>query len=260
MLTRHPHGATFPPFPFGAEFAMSDQPRAFVAYCRVSTAQQGRSGLGLEAQQTAIRAFLRPTDKLLQPPYVEVESGRVSSRPKLETALARCRKTGATLLVAKLDRLSRNVVFLRTLINSGVDVAFCDLPHIPPGAMGRFLLTQMAAVAELEAGLISERTKAALAAAKARGKKLGGDRGYRPATPPDWHAGTKAAAEQRMQSADHAAHRVASAIEAARADLGDRASLHAIADHLTAAAVPTPRGGAWTATAVRRALARVEAA
>ncbi len=163
---------------------MSDQPRSFIAYCRVSTAQQGRSGLGLDAQLAAINGFVRQPDRLLQPPYVEVESGRLATRPKLAEALARCRKTGATLLVAKLDRLSRNVVFLRTLIDSGVDVAFCDLPHIPPGAMGRFLLTQMAAVAELEAGLVSERTKAALAAAKARGAKLGGDRGYRPLAPP----------------------------------------------------------------------------
>lgn len=238
---------------------MSDHPRSFVAYCRVSTAQQGRSGLGLDAQKAAIQGYLRPSDKLLQPPYVEVESGRVSARPKLGAALARCRKTGATLLVAKLDRLSRNVVFLRTLIDSDVDVAFCDLPHIPPGAMGRFLLTQMAAVAELEAGLVSERTKAALAAAKARGVKLGGDRGYRPAAPPDWQAGAKAAAEARTQAADHAAHRVASAIEAARAELGEAAGLHAIARHLTAAGVATPRGGAWTATAVRRALARIAA-
>lgn len=236
---------------------MSDQPRAYVAYCRVSTAQQGRSGLGLDAQRAAIQGFLRPSDRLLQPPYVEVESGRVAGRPKLAEALARCRKTGATLLVAKLDRLSRNVVFLRTLIDSGVDVAFADLPHIPPGAMGRFLLTQMAAVAELEAGLVSERTKAALAAAKARGVKLGGDRGYRPATPPDWAAGAKAAAEARMQVADHAAHRAIAAIEAARADLGADASLHALARHLTTQDVPTPRGGAWTATAVRRVLARV---
>jgi len=236
---------------------MSDQPRTFVAYCRVSTARQGRSGLGLEAQQAAIRDFLRAGDRLLQPPYVEVESGKVSARPKLTQALARCRKTGATLLVAKLDRLSRNVTFLRALIDSGVDVAFCDLPHVPPGAMGRFLLTQMASVAELEAGLISERTKAALAAAKARGVKLGGDRGYRPTIAPDWQAGTAAAAEARTQAADHAAHRLASVIEDARRDLGETASLHAVARYLTDHGIGTPRGGAWTATAVRRVLARI---
>jgi DNA invertase Pin-like site-specific DNA recombinase len=239
---------------------MSNRPRAFVAYCRVSTDKQGRSGLGLEAQQASIRAFLRPADRLLQPPYIEVESGRSSTRLKLTAALARCRKTGATLLVAKLDRLSRNVPFLRSLIDSSVDVAFCDLPHIPPGAMGRFLLTQMAAVAELESGLVSERTKAALAAAKARGTKLGGDRGYRPATPVDWRLGVKASIEARARGADHSAHRLAPALEAARRDLGADASLRAIARHLTETGVATPRGGAWTATAVRRATLRIAAA
>jgi DNA invertase Pin-like site-specific DNA recombinase len=234
-----------------------DQPRAYVAYCRVSTDKQGKSGLGLEAQKAVIDAFLRPQDRLLQPPYVEVESGRSVARPKLAEAMVRCRKTGACLLVAKLDRLSRNVPFLRSLIDGSVDVAFCDLPHIPPGAMGRFLLTQMAAVAELEAGLISERTKAALAAAKARGTKLGGDRGYRPAVPVDWRIGVKAAADARSRTADHAAHRLAPAIEAARQELGADASLHQIAAHLTAAGVQTPRGGAWTATAVRRAAMRI---
>lgn len=239
---------------------MPDQPRAFVAYCRVSTDKQGRSGLGLEAQQAAIRDYLRKGGRLLQPPYVEVESGRSAARPKLAEALARCRKTGATMLVAKLDRLSRNVPFLRSLIDSSVDVAFCDLPHVPPGAMGRFLLTQMAAVAELEAGLISERTKAALAAAKARGVKLGGDRGYRPAVPVDWRAGVKASTEARIRGADHAAHRLAPALEAARRALGADASLHAIARHLTETGVATPRGGAWTATAVHRATLRIAAA
>jgi DNA invertase Pin-like site-specific DNA recombinase len=244
------------PFPMG-EWRMSDQPRTFVAYCRVSTDKQGKSGLGLDAQRAAIDAFLRRGDRLLQPPYIEVESGRSVARPMLAEALQRCRKTGAALLVAKLDRLSRNVPFLRSLIDSSVDTVFCDLPNIPPGAMGRFLLTQMAAVAELEAGLISERTKAALAAAKARGTKLGGDRGYRPAVPVDWRAGVKAAIEARIRDADHAAHRLSPAIEAARRELGADASLHAIAGHLTVAGVPTPRGGAWTATAVRRASMRI---
>jgi DNA invertase Pin-like site-specific DNA recombinase len=217
----------------------------------VSTDKQGRSGLGLEAQEAAITAFLRPVDRLLKQPYTEVESGRSTKRPKLAEALARCRKTGATLLVAKLDRLSRNVVFLRTLIDSGVDVVFCDLPHIPPGAMGRFLLTQMAAVAELEAGLVSERTKAALAAAKARGVKLGGDRGYRPTSPPDWRAGAKAGAEARSRLADHAAHKVASAIEDARRELGDEQACtrspgtwkRTTSQPLAAVCGPPPRSG-----------------
>ena len=139
-------------------------------------------------------------------------------------------------------------------------MAFCDLPHVPPGAMGRFLLSQMALVAELEAGLVSERTKAALAAAKARGVKLGGDRGYRPTTPPDWASGAKASTEARVRAADHAAHRVESSINEVRMALGTDASLQAIARALTERGVPTARGGAWTATAVKRVLARTEGA
>src|SRR4029077_17092659 len=111
--------------------------------------------------------------------YVETESGKRPDRPKLTKALAHAKGIGATLVFAKLDRLTRNVDLLRSLVSSDVDLVFCDLPHVPPGAMGRFLLTQMASVAELEAGLISERTKAALAAAKARGVKLGNPNGAR---------------------------------------------------------------------------------
>jgi DNA invertase Pin-like site-specific DNA recombinase len=104
--------------------------------------------------------------------YVETESGRRSDRPQLAKALAHAKAIGATVVFAKLDRLTRNVDLLRSLVVSDVDLVFCDLPHVPLGAMGRFLLTQMASVAELEAGLISKRTKAALAAAKARGVRL----------------------------------------------------------------------------------------
>lgn len=229
--------------------------RSFVAYARVSTARQGRSGLGLEAQEATLRAFLRPEDRLLAPVYVEVESGKKSARPKLAEALDRCRKTGATLLVAKLDRLSRNVPFLRAILDGGVDVGFCDLPHVPPGAMGRFLLTQMAAVAELEAGLVGERTKAALAAAKARGVKLGGDRGYRPPAPPDATKGAEASAMARTQTADHAAHALLPVLEELRRE--GVTSLAGLAAGLNARGVATARGAEWTATGVRRVLARV---
>jgi DNA invertase Pin-like site-specific DNA recombinase len=242
---------------------MPDSPRTFVAYLRVSTDRQGKSGLGLEAQHTVINAYLRPGDRLIHPPFIEVESGRNNARPMLAEALAKCRKTGATLLVAKLDRLARNARFLLSVVEGSGEggVVFCDLPTVPAGPVGKFLLTQMAAVAELEAGLISQRTKSALAAAKARGQKLGGDRGYRGG----WaegiqQAATEAAADVRKQSADHAAHRTAGAIQAARAELGEGASLHAIAAHLTAKGIVTPRGnGAWTATGVRRALVRLAA-
>jgi DNA invertase Pin-like site-specific DNA recombinase len=111
--------------------------------------------------------------------YVETESGRRSDRPKLAAALSHAKAVGAKLVFAKLDRLTRNVDLLRSLVASDVDLVFRDLPSVPPGPMGKFLLTQMAAVAELEAGLIGERTKKALAAVKARGVKLGNPNGAR---------------------------------------------------------------------------------
>jgi DNA invertase Pin-like site-specific DNA recombinase len=109
--------------------------------------------------------------------YVETESGRKPQRPKLTAALAHAKAIGATVVIAKLDRLTRNVDVLRSLVASGAGLVFCDLPQIPDGAMGRFMLTQMASVAELEAGLISERTKAALRAARKR-IAIEGQRGH----------------------------------------------------------------------------------
>lgn len=238
------------------------QPRGqtFVAYARVSTQQQGRSGLGLEAQETAIRAFLKPGDRLLAPIYVEVESGRRADRPKLVEALARCRATGATLLVAKLDRLARNARFLLSVVEGTGEagVVFLDLPNLPAGPVGKFMLTQMAAVAELEAGLISQRTRAALTAAKARGVKLGAAKGTQPpATAESTRSGAQASAEVRGRAAAHHAHTVLPAIEELRTS--GAASLHALAAGLNTMGVPTPRGGEWTATAVRRVLVRTEA-
>lgn len=240
-----------------SNFMENGEGRTFVAYLRVSTDKQGKSGLGLEAQQAAISAFLRPIDRLLSPPFLEVESGRSAARPKLREAIARAQSTGAVLLVAKLDRLARNLPFLRSLIDGGVDVAFCDMPHIPPGATGRFLLSQMALVAELEAGLISERTKAALAAAKARGKKLGGDRGYRPPSAPDAKKGAKASAASRSMTANRAAFRASAVIQEIRQ--AGAVSLRQIAARLSERGIATPSGeGVWTATAVRRVMARAE--
>ena len=140
-----------------------------VAYYRVSTDRQGRSGLGLGAQREAVRSLIEASGGW--PPvaeFTETESGRRADRPQLAAALAACRVHRAVLVIAKLDRLARNQAFLMALIDSGVGVLFCDLPEIPAGAVGRFMLQQMAAVAELEAGLISERAKAALAAKVAR--------------------------------------------------------------------------------------------
>src|SRR5262245_8795599 len=144
----------------------------YVAYYRVSTDKQGQSGLGLEAQKAAVEQRLNGGRWQIVAEFIEVESGKRASRPQLDAAIATCKNRKARLIVAKLDRLSRNVFFLLKLIDAGVDVLFADLPDLN-GAMGKFVLITMANVAELEAGLVSERTKAALKAAKARGVKLG---------------------------------------------------------------------------------------
>lgn len=223
----------------------------YVAYCRVSTDKQGRSGLGLEAQQAAIQAHLRSSDTLLQPPYVEVESGKRSDRPQLMAAIERCRRTGATLLIAKLDRLARNVAFVSSLKESGVEFRACDFPDA-----NRLMVHILVAFAEHEAEMISQRTKAALKAAKARGKKLGGDRGYRPSAPPSADDVAKATAV-RQRKADHKAFAVLPVLE--RLQTEGVVSLNALAKRLNEMGHQTPRGGAWTATAVKRALARVAA-
>lgn len=212
----------------------------FIAYARVSTAKQGQSGLGLEAQQAAIEAYLKPGDELLVPTYVEVESGKRSDRPELAKALAHAKLTGATLLVAKLDRLARNTQFLLSILSSGVDVAFCDLPQVS-GAVGRFMVQQMASVAELEAGLTSERTKAALKAAKERGVKLGGFRGVKV----DPAQGLR----ERQRRAEAFAALVRPVI--AEAQVNGATSFRQIAAYLIGKGVQTRRGGPWDAAKVR---------
>src|SRR3954447_24064907 len=147
----------------------------FIAYYRVSTDKQGKSGLGLEAQRAAVTNYLNGGQWKIIAEFTEVESGRRSDRPQLDAALKAARLHRAAIVVSKVDRLTRSVAFLSRLLEANVDVRFADLPQIE-GPTGRFMLQQMAAVAELEAGLISTRTKAALAAAKARGQKLGGTR------------------------------------------------------------------------------------
>jgi DNA invertase Pin-like site-specific DNA recombinase len=144
----------------------------FVAYYRVSTQRQGRSGLGLEAQQNAVFNYLNGGDWRLVAEVTEVESGKRSDRPKLAEVLKLCRLHGATLIIAKLDRLARNVAFISNLTESGVEFHAVDFPQA-----NRLTVHILAAVAEHEAKVISERTKAALAAAKRRGVKLGGYRG-----------------------------------------------------------------------------------
>ena len=220
----------------------------FVSYLRVSTDKQGKSGLGLEAQREAVAGHLNGGNWTLIAEHVEVESGKQDSRPELAKALARCKLTGATLIVAKLDRLSRNQAFLMSVYEGTGEggVVFCDLPTIPAGPVGKFIVQQMAAVAELERGLISQRTKVALAASKARGRTLGG---YRGGPVVDHAKGTQAI----QATADGFAASVGPMIQAMHQN---GSSLRQIADSLTSDGVRTARGGRWTATAVKNVLDR----
>lgn len=217
----------------------------FVAYYRVSTVRQGKSGLGLEAQRQAVATYLNGGDWQIVGEFVEVESGRKSGRPELDKALAAARLHRCPVVVSKVDRLTRSVSFLSRLLDAEVDVRFADPPQIE-GATGRFLLQQMVAVAELEAGMISARTKAALAAAKKRGKKLGGDRGA-------VRAKAKAARAARAKARAGDIGPTIRELQAAGAT-----SLRAIAAGLSERGIPTALGkGKWSAQQVARVLQRL---
>lgn len=224
----------------------------FVSYLRVSTARQGRSGLGLEAQRAAVEAYLNGGRWKLIAELVEVESGKRNNRPKLAEALALCRAHRATLVVAKIDRLARNAAFLLSLRDAGVEFVACDMPDA-----NRMTVGILAVVAEHEREMISKRTKDALAAAKARGTKLGGFRGR--AGTPESAAKARAA---RAVKADTRAQDLEMMLK--RIDPRGAASLRTIADALNAEDVPTPSGtGSWTAIAVsrlRQRLVRTKAA
>jgi DNA invertase Pin-like site-specific DNA recombinase len=214
----------------------------FVSYYRVSTDKQGKSGLGLEAQKEAVQQRLDGGRWQIVGEFIEVESGTRASRPQLDGALAACKKHKAKLIVAKLDRLSRNVAFLLKLIDAGVEVLFGDLPELN-GAMGKFVLITMANVAELEAGLISERTKAALKAAKARGKKLG-----------------RHGAEVLAPKYQAEAHQRAAELEPViRQMQGKGFSMRRMATELNKQKVKTPRGGNWHPQTVKMVIQRLAA-
>ncbi|SNT56447.1 Site-specific DNA recombinase [Tardiphaga sp. OK246] len=226
--------------------------KKFVAYYRVSTRKQGVSGLGLEAQRAAVEGYLNGGSWKIVAEFTEIESGRRSDRPALEEALAAARVHQAPLVVAKVDRLTRSVAFLSKLLEAGVDVRFADLPSIE-GPTGRFMLQQMASVAELEAGLISSRTKAALAAAKARGKRLGGHRGIK-LSEQSQAAGRAAQANRAKQRATDLAPLLS------QLTAEGITSASAVARALTERGIPTARGGnKWTALQVLRVTARAQA-
>lgn len=218
---------------------------SFIGYYRVSTAKQGASGLGLEAQQAAVRDYLNGGNWKLLAEVVEVESGKRSDRPKLEEARRLSRLHGATLIIAKLDRLSRNARFLLELQESGVDFVAVDMP-----SANKLTVGIMALVAQDEAERISARTKAALAAAKARGVKLGGNRGV--VLTDD---ARKAGRAVRTAKATARAADLAPLIADLQAN--GITSLGAIAKALNERGIPTAKGGEWSAIQVSRVIAKL---
>jgi DNA invertase Pin-like site-specific DNA recombinase len=215
----------------------------FVSYLRVSTARQGVSGLGLEAQRAAVANYLNGGDWELLKEIVEVESGKRNDRPALADALKVCRKHKATLVIAKLDRLARNVAFISNLMESGVEFVAVDMPQA-----NRFVVHILAAVAEHEAEAISKRTKAALAAAKARGTQLGG---RRVSAERFAEIGT-AARKVRTENADKRAAELMPLIRSIQA--AGATSLRQIAAALNEQNITTSRGGEWSAVQVQRTI------
>ena len=215
-------------------------PTRYIAYYRVSTAAQGRSGLGLEAQQAAVKAFLQGRDHTLSAEFIEIESGRNSERPRLGEALVLARRLKATVLIAKLDRLARSVSFIANLLDSGVEFTASDMPHA-----NRLTIHIMAAVGEAEARMISDRTKAALQAAKARGVRLGNPRLDE----------VRAAGHQTMvkEADDHALKTLTTIREIVRSGV---VSVHKIASTMNERGVGTRRGGQWHGTSILNTIPR----
>lgn len=214
----------------------------FVTYYRVSTERQGRSGLGLEAQQHDVQQHLARIGGVELASYTEVESGKIADRPQLAAALLRCRQTRATLLVAKIDRLSRNAAFLFNLRDSGVKFQALDIPEANTLTLGVMIV-----MAQHERETISKRTRDALAARRARGLPLGTPRDLSAYQPQASRLGSIA----NHAKAQDRAREIAPALEEARAQ--GCASLRQVAAYLNAQGIQTPRGRLWTATAVANA-------
>jgi DNA invertase Pin-like site-specific DNA recombinase len=231
------------------EVAGNSEMSNFVAYYRVSTERQGRSGLGLEAQEVAVKSFLAstPDAKLIAPPFTEIESGKNNERPELLKAIHRAKVTGSTLLIAKLDRLSRDAHFLLGLQKAGVAFVAADMPHANAMTVGI-----MALVAENERISISSRTKAALQAAKARGVKLGCPIGAA-------HLHGKGYDQIARDAQKTAANARAQDLIEVLADLvkGGFVSANGQARELNARGILTARGGRWSAQSVLNVKARL---
>lgn len=227
---------------------LGNSPRRLVAYERVSTARQGVSGLGLEAQRKAIGDFASARGAEVLARFTEVESGRKADRPELARALHLAKVTGATLVIARLDRLSRNAAFLLALRDSGVRFLACDMPQANDLTVG-----VMALVAEAEREAISRRTKEALAAARSRGVRLGNPNGAASLR----RAGKGGAALRATVTANAKgfARDLAPVIADIRA--GGATSLRAIAAELTVRGIRTRRGGRWQVSNVKALLRRL---
>ena len=213
----------------------------FISYLRVSTDAQGQSGLGLEAQRQAVADYLNGGSWTLIDEFVEVESGKRNDRPVLADAIAAARKAKATLVLAKMDRLGRRASYVLNLLdNSGIDFRFVEMPHASKLEIGI-----RAVVAEEEGRAISARTKAALAAAKARGVKLGN---------PDFAAARAKGIAMKKAAADERAESLLPVIRELQA--AGAKTLRDLAAALNARDIPTPRGGKWYASSVRNVLVR----
>ena len=209
----------------------------YVAYYRVSTDRQGESGLGLEAQRAAVSRYVGAAPLLAE--FQEIESGKKhTNRPKLAAALNHCRKTKATLIIATLDRLGRNVHFISGLMESGVPFIAADAPNDDP-----VILHMRAAWAEEEARKISRRTRAALQAARARGTKLGN---------PRWHEGSL----ERARAARNPIQPAVQIIELMQSYRRQGLTLRAIAEQLNGMGLDTPRGCRWHPETIRKNLTR----
>jgi len=217
----------------------------YVAYYRVSTAKQGIVGLSMEAQQQAVENFLAGKDAELLSQYREVESGRKNDRPELQKALRKCRLTGATLLIAKLDRLGRNRRFLMELADSTINFVCCDMPEANNLTVGL-----MACLADYESQLISERTKAALAVAKARGVRLGN-----PNLANVRNTDTRKATTAKMANAQNRNAEIREVIHELKAEASERLSSRVIAGLLNEAGYTTSTGRPWHHQGVLRVLA-----
>jgi len=227
--------------------------KKLVAYIRVSTQKQGLSGLGLEGQEAAIAAYARQVNGKLIHTYREVESGRKANRSELERAIDHARRIRGCLVIAKLDRLARDVEFIAHLLKDSLDFVACDFPQA-----NKLTLQIMSVIAENEADMISQRTKAALAAAKARGVKLGSAR------PGHWQgreetrrqAGLKASQSAKAKRDSEFANLAKTVLPVAAQMRDSGETLQAIADKLNEDGYTTLRGKPWTAMQVFRFLSK----